>query len=77
MCSNLPGEPYFEPAGVATHFLYGGENRHITHDVVRLDQLLAGSMRAPGEGSGMLALESAMDELAEAVGIDPSGTAQA
>ncbi|CAN5795885.1 xanthine dehydrogenase family protein molybdopterin-binding subunit [soil metagenome] len=71
LCSNLPGEPYFEPAGVATHFLYGGENRHITHDVVRLDQLLAGSMRAPGEGSGMLALESAMDELAEAVGIDP------
>ncbi len=46
-------------------------SRRITHDVVRLDQLLCGSMRAPGEGSGMLALETAMDELAEAVGIDP------
>jgi xanthine dehydrogenase YagR molybdenum-binding subunit len=71
VCSNLPGESYFEPAGVSTHFLYGGANRLITHDVVRLDQLLSGSMRAPGEGSGMLALESAMDELAEAAGIDP------
>jgi len=71
ICSNLPDEPYFEPAGVATHFLYGSTNRRITHDVVRLDQLLSGSMRAPGEGSGMLALETAMDELAEAIGIDP------
>jgi xanthine dehydrogenase YagR molybdenum-binding subunit len=71
LCSNLPGEPYFEPAGVATHFLYGGANRRITHDIIRLDQLLAGSMRAPGEGSGMLALEGAMDELAESAGIDP------
>ncbi len=25
ICTNLPGEPYFEPAGVATHFLYGGD----------------------------------------------------
>ena len=71
ICSNLPDEPYFEPAGVATHFLYGGASRLITHDMVRLDQLLSGSMRAPGEGSGMLALEGAMDELAEAAGIDP------
>src|SRR5207245_98621 len=28
-------------------------------------------MRAPGEGRGMYALESAMDELAEAAGLDP------
>jgi len=28
-------------------------------------------MRAPGECPGMFALESAMDELAEACGIDP------
>lgn len=71
LVSNLPGEDYFEPAGVATHFLYAGENRLITHDIVRLDWTLAGSMRAPGEAVGLIALEGAMDELAEATGIDP------
>ena len=69
--SNLPGEGFFEPAGISTHFMYGGHNRLITHDLVELDWLLAGSMRAPGEAAGMLALEAAMDELAEAVNLDP------
>ena len=71
LVSNLPGEDYFEPAGVATHFLYAGENRLITHDIVRLDWMLSGSMRAPGEAVGLIALEGAMDELAEKTGIDP------
>ena len=71
LTSNLPGEEYFEPAGLATHFLYAGDHRRITHDIVRLDWLLSGSMRAPGEAVGLLALEGAMDELAEKVGIDP------
>jgi xanthine dehydrogenase YagR molybdenum-binding subunit len=71
LSSNLPDEGFFEPAGIGTHFLYGGENRLITHDIVRLDWMLAGSMRAPGEAVGMLALEGAMDELAEKIGIDP------
>ncbi|EZP56550.1 xanthine dehydrogenase family protein molybdopterin-binding subunit [Sphingomonas sp. RIT328] len=69
--SNLPGEDYFEPAGMATHFLYDGENRLITHDIVRLDWTLSGSMRAPGEAVGLIALEGAIDELAEEIGIDP------
>ncbi|TPG13496.1 xanthine dehydrogenase family protein molybdopterin-binding subunit [Sphingomonas koreensis] len=71
LTSNLPGEDFFEPAGIATHFMYGGENRLITHDIVRLNWMLAGSMRAPGEAVGMLALECAIDELAEKLGIDP------
>ncbi|KQN39268.1 xanthine dehydrogenase [Sphingomonas sp. Leaf407] len=71
LCSNLPGEGYFEPAGQATSFLYGGENRVITHDLVELNQTLSGSMRAPGEAVGLLALENAMDELAELVALDP------
>jgi xanthine dehydrogenase YagR molybdenum-binding subunit len=71
LTSNLPGEDFFEPAGIATHFLYAGENRRITHDIVRMDWLLSASMRAPGEAAGMLALECAMDELAEALGMDP------
>ena len=71
LSSNLPDEGFFEPAGIGTHFMYGGANRLITHDLVRLDMTLAGSMRAPGEAVGMLALEGAMDELAEKIGIDP------
>lgn len=69
--SNLPEEDFFEPAGLATHFLYAGDNREITHDMVRTNWMLAGSMRAPGEAVGMLALEGAMDELAEALDMDP------
>ncbi|GAA0726662.1 xanthine dehydrogenase family protein molybdopterin-binding subunit [Sphingomonas japonica] len=69
--SNLEGEDFFEPAGLATHFLYAGANRTITHDIVRVNRVLSGSMRAPGEAVGMLALENAMDELAEKLEIDP------
>lgn len=69
--SNLPEEDFFEPAGISTHFLYAGEARRITHDNVPMNRLLSGSMRAPGEAAGMLALECAMDELAEALDMDP------
>lgn len=71
IASNLPDDDYFEPTGQATHFMYDAENREINHDLVRLDWLVSGSMRAPGEAVGMLALEGAMDELAEKLGIDP------
>lgn len=71
LCSNLPGEEFFEPAGAATQFLYGGANRIIKHDIVELNRTLSGSMRAPGEAVGLLAQENAMDELAEKIGIDP------
>ncbi len=71
VCGNLPGNGFFEPSGVATHFLYGGTVRRVSHEIVPLNLMLASAVRAPGEGSGMLALECAMDELAETVGIDP------
>jgi xanthine dehydrogenase YagR molybdenum-binding subunit len=71
LVSNQSTEDYFEPAGIGTHMLYGGENRMITHDIVDVNLVMSGSMRAPGEAVGMMALESAMDELAEKLGIDP------
>jgi xanthine dehydrogenase YagR molybdenum-binding subunit len=71
LVSNQSTEDYFEPAGIGTHMLYGGENRMITHDIVDVNLVVSGSMRAPGEAVGMMALESAMDELAEKLGIDP------
>ena len=69
--TNLEGEEFFEPTGVSTHFMYAGKNRKITHEIVRTNLVVSGSMRAPGEAVGMLALEGAMDELAEKLGIDP------
>jgi xanthine dehydrogenase YagR molybdenum-binding subunit len=67
----LDGEKFFEPAGIATHLLYGGDNRMVDHKVVRVNKVLGVSMRAPGEAVGQLSLECAMDELAEQLGLDP------
>ena len=71
LVSNIDGDDFFEPAGIGTHALYRGENRTITHDLVRMNWGSAGSMRAPGEAVGMMALECAMDVLAEQAGVDP------
>ncbi|OYW94298.1 MAG: hypothetical protein B7Z13_05025, partial [Caulobacterales bacterium 32-67-6] len=51
--------------------LYAAPNRLTGHRLVKLDIPAAGAMRAPGEASGMLSLECAMDELAEQLGLDP------
>ena len=44
---------------------------YTTHRLARLNVPTPSWMRAPGEAPGMFALESAMDELALAAGIDP------
>jgi xanthine dehydrogenase YagR molybdenum-binding subunit len=69
--SNLPGEKFAEPATQASEFLYRGEDRTIRLELSRVHRVTAGSVRAPGEAVGMLALESAMDELANKIGLDP------
>ena len=69
--SNLPGEDFAEPVTQATQFLYGGENRLLAVLKGEVTRLTAGSVRAPGEAVGMQVLESAMDELAHKIGIDP------
>jgi xanthine dehydrogenase YagR molybdenum-binding subunit len=51
--------------------LYAARNRLTGHRLVKLDLPGAGPMRSPGEASGTLSLECAMDELAETLGIDP------
>ncbi len=69
--SNLPGEGFFEPTALSTHYLYRGENRRVSYKMVDMNYVLSGSMRAPGEGVGMIAVECAMDELASQLDIDP------
>jgi xanthine dehydrogenase YagR molybdenum-binding subunit len=69
--SNLPGKTFFEPVGLATTMLYAAPHRKIRHRMAELDITESASMRAPGEAVGMLALECAMDELAEKLDMDP------
>ncbi|BBD99157.1 xanthine dehydrogenase family protein molybdopterin-binding subunit [Sphingobium amiense] len=60
-----------EVAAMQTRLLYRGSHRLTAHRLVTLDLPEGNAMRAPGEAVGLLALEVAMDELAEACGIDP------
>ncbi|WP_432160595.1 xanthine dehydrogenase family protein molybdopterin-binding subunit [Streptomyces sp. NRRL F-5630] len=62
---------FVEQAAVPARVMYTSPHSRTTHRVLPLDVPSPSWMRAPGEASGMFALESAMDELAEAVGIDP------
>jgi xanthine dehydrogenase YagR molybdenum-binding subunit len=68
---NLRSEQTYEGAALQTRALYAGANRLTRHRLVPLDIAVASSMRAPGEAVGLLALECAMDELAEKLGLDP------
>jgi xanthine dehydrogenase YagR molybdenum-binding subunit len=64
-------EDFTEPSAMPSRSLYACANGATTH---RLTQLNVGTptfQRAPGESSGTFALESAMDELAYALGVDP------
>jgi xanthine dehydrogenase YagR molybdenum-binding subunit len=62
---------FAEQTAVATRMMCAAPNRRTTHRLARLDLPANIWMRAPGECPGMFALESAMDELAVAVGLDP------
>ena len=68
---NNTGETFFEGSAKSTRSLYAGANRLTTHRLVRLDIPVGNSMRAPGEATGQLAMECAMDELAEKLNLDP------
>ena len=68
---NLPSEQSYEAAAMQTRTLYAGLNRLTRHRLAALDVPIASSMRAPGEAVGLLALECAMDELAEKLELDP------
>ena len=62
---------FVEPVALATEMLYACPNVAISHRLVAVNQSLPTYMRAPGEASGVFALESAMDEIAAELKIDP------
>ena len=63
--------PFLERAAGFARSLYAAPNRLTNHRLQLLDIAVASAMRAPGEASGMMSLEAAMDELAEKLGLDP------
>ncbi len=64
-------DDFLEPAANASLPLYSSPAILAEHAGLRLDTGTPGPMRAPGEASGSAALEVAMDEAAEACGMDP------
>jgi xanthine dehydrogenase YagR molybdenum-binding subunit len=67
---DLPGGQA-EMAVMQTRLLYAGPNRRTTTRLAVLDLPEGNAMRAPGEAPGLMALEVAMDEMAEKLGLDP------
>lgn len=64
-------DDFFEPASDIAHTLYASPALRTSHEAVRVDSGTPLFMRAPGEATGSIALESAIDEMAEACGMDP------
>ena len=64
-------DDFFEPASDASHTLYASPAIATSHEAVRADTGTPMFMRAPGEATGSIALESAIDEMAQACGMDP------
>jgi xanthine dehydrogenase YagR molybdenum-binding subunit len=62
---------YSEAVGLGSEMLYAVPNVAITHRLVGVNQGLPTYMRAPGEAPGIFALESAIDELALKLDMDP------
>ncbi|MDH0090271.1 xanthine dehydrogenase family protein molybdopterin-binding subunit [Achromobacter mucicolens] len=67
---DLPdGQP--EEAVQQTKLLYAGANQRTALNLMTLDLPEGNAMRAPGEAPGMMALEIAIDEMAETLDMDP------
>ena len=64
-------DDFLEPAALVSRHQYRADHLDTKHRLVRLDIGTPTYMRAPGESSGSFALESAIDELAYQLGIDP------
>jgi xanthine dehydrogenase YagR molybdenum-binding subunit len=60
-----------ETAVMQTRLLYAGEHRMTATRLATLDLPEGNAMRAPGEAPGLMALEIAMDEMADKLTMDP------
>ncbi|MBQ1121162.1 xanthine dehydrogenase family protein molybdopterin-binding subunit [Streptomyces smyrnaeus] len=63
--------PFVETSAALGRVLYDARAHHTAHRLVDVDMPTPTWMRAPGEAPGSFAVESALDELAERLGMDP------
>ena len=64
-------EDFLEPSAFQTRYLYDSKSNQTSHRLVDTNLGVCTFQRAPGECTGTAAFESAMDELAFALKIDP------
>ncbi len=64
-------DEFVETSSLPSRMLYATPNNSNVQKIVRADMGTPSFMRAPGEASGTFALESAMDELAHELKMDP------
>ncbi len=64
-------EDFVEFSGNATRMLYSSDANETSHNVVEMNLGNGTYMRAPGEASGTVGLECALDELAHQLKMDP------
>jgi xanthine dehydrogenase YagR molybdenum-binding subunit len=64
-------EDWIEPCGLVTRMMYESPNQETSHRLARMNLGTPTFMRAPGEATGSVALECAMDELAYELHMDP------
>ena len=64
-------DEFVEPCGIFSRDLYAAANYAMSHELRRLTISKPTFMRCPGEATGSFAMESAMDELAYALAMDP------
>jgi xanthine dehydrogenase YagR molybdenum-binding subunit len=64
-------DDFTEPSTAATRMLYDSDSARTSQRLATLNLGIPTYMRAPGESNGSFALESAMDELAYELKIDP------
>ncbi|KPX08087.1 xanthine dehydrogenase family protein molybdopterin-binding subunit [Pseudomonas savastanoi] len=64
-------DDYTENCGGVTKSLYACDNVLVSHKISSINRGTPTSMRAPGAAPGLFALESAIDEMALASGMDP------
>ncbi len=62
---------FIEPCGFLSSFMYESPNARITYRVAPMNVIIPTFCRAPGESTGSFALESAIDELAYKLKMDP------
>jgi xanthine dehydrogenase YagR molybdenum-binding subunit len=62
---------FVEPCGFLSSFMYDTPNSRITYRVAPMNVIIPTFTRAPGESTGSFALESAIDEIAYELKIDP------